>query len=521
MDKGEIETKAVAYVRMSTDHQKYSTANQLDVIKKYAQANRLDLVEIFSDDGKSGVQLKGRKEAIRLFGIIQSGNVYFKHLLVYDVSRWGRYQNTDESAHYEYLCNLAGVRVHYCAEMFKNDGTLVSNVIKNMKRAMAGEYSRELSAKVFHGQCNLIRLGFRQGGASGFGLRRMLVDENRIPKGILERGQRKSIQTDRVVQVLGPEGEVEIVRDIYRMFVEQNMREREIARILNERNIKTDLNREWTAASVLQILTNEKYIGNNVFNKSSRKLTEAVPNEPRRTRKTDESEWIRAENVFPAIIDKETFLIAKGMIKARNIHYSDEKLLEMLTLLFKRHGKVSGILIDEAEEMPSSAVYYNRFGSLLRAYSLIGYTPETDYSYIEINRKIRAMHSDVMDLIQNSILNGGAGVQLDSEFDSIRWINGEIKLSLILCRCKRSGNGSARWHVRLERACEPDFTIVARLNPDNRTIKDYYLFSRFDTELLDGGNIREVNNAFMEMFRFDNIDWLYEIFARTQIREIA
>lgn len=520
MDKIEIETKAVAYVRMSTDHQKYSTANQLDTIRKYAEANHLDLLEIFSDDGRSGVQLKGRDETIRLFEIIQNRKAYFKHLLVYDVSRWGRYQNTDESAHYEYLCNLAGVKVHYCAEMFKNDGSLVSNVIKNMKRAMAGEYSRELSAKVFQGQCNLIRLGFRQGGAPGFGLRRMLVDENRIPKGILERGQHKSIQTDRVIQVLGPKEEVEVVRDIYRMFVEQNMREREIVRILNERNIRTDFDREWTAASVLQILTNEKYIGNNVFNKSSHKLTEAQPNEPRKTRKTDESEWIKAENVFPAIIDKDTFLIAKGMIKARNTHYSNEKLLEMLSNLFKRHGKVSGILIDETDEMPSSAVYYNRFGSLLRAYTLIGYTPETDFSYIEINKKIRAMHADVLDLIQNSLVTEGASVQLDSKFDSIRWINGEVKLSLILCRCKRLQSGSARWHVRLERACEPDFTIVARLSTDNLTIRDYYLFSRFDIELLDT-NIQDSNNTFMEMFRYDNIDWFYEIFARTQIREIA
>ena len=156
----------------------------------------------------------------------------------------------------------------------------------------------------------------------------------------------------------------------------------------------------------------------------------------------------------------------------------------------------------------------------LRAYTLIGYTPETDFSYIEINKKIRAMHADVLDLIQNSLVTEGASVQLDSKFDSIRWINGEVKLSLILCRCKRLQSGSARWHVRLERACEPDFTIVARLSTDNLTIRDYYLFSRFDIELLDT-NIQDSNNTFMEMFRYDNIDWFYEIFARTQIREIA
>lgn len=45
---------------------------------------------------------------------------------------------------------------------------------------MAGEYSRELSVKVHAGQSHFIGLGFRQGGAPGFGLRRMDGDGDRI-----------------------------------------------------------------------------------------------------------------------------------------------------------------------------------------------------------------------------------------------------------------------------------------------------------------------------------------------------
>ncbi len=44
----------------------------------------------------------------------------------------------------------------YCAEQFENDGSPPSTIVKSVKRAMAGEYSRELSAKVFAGQCRLI-----------------------------------------------------------------------------------------------------------------------------------------------------------------------------------------------------------------------------------------------------------------------------------------------------------------------------------------------------------------------------
>src|SRR3546814_1895959 len=84
--------------------------------------------------------------------------------------------------------------------------------MKTVKRAMAGDYSRELSIKVFKGQCRLISLGYRQGGAPGFGLRRMLVDERGDEKGILDRREHKSIATDRVVLVQGPDEEVAIVR---------------------------------------------------------------------------------------------------------------------------------------------------------------------------------------------------------------------------------------------------------------------------------------------------------------------
>src|SRR5206468_8293016 len=132
---------------------------------------------------------------------VQSGSAGYRAILVYDISRWGRFQDTDESAYYEYLCKRAGIDVHYCAEQFENDGGPTSTIIKSVKRAMAGEYSRELSAKVFQGQCRLIELGYRQGGAPGFGLRRMLVNQAGDPKSVLARGEQKSLQTDRVILV--------------------------------------------------------------------------------------------------------------------------------------------------------------------------------------------------------------------------------------------------------------------------------------------------------------------------------
>ena len=54
-----------------------------------------------------------------------------------DVSRWGRFQDADESAYYEYVCKRAGIHVEYCAEQFENDGSPTATIIKSVKRAMA------------------------------------------------------------------------------------------------------------------------------------------------------------------------------------------------------------------------------------------------------------------------------------------------------------------------------------------------------------------------------------------------
>jgi DNA invertase Pin-like site-specific DNA recombinase len=118
--------------------------------------------------------------------------------LVYDVSRWGRFQDVDESAHYEFVCKLAGIKVVYCAELFDNDGSMLSCIVKNLKRVMASEYSRELSAKVHAGACRVSRVGFRLGGSVGRALARELVDEKLQPKGIIKDGDRKYLTTDHV-----------------------------------------------------------------------------------------------------------------------------------------------------------------------------------------------------------------------------------------------------------------------------------------------------------------------------------
>jgi DNA invertase Pin-like site-specific DNA recombinase len=316
--------RAAQYVRMSTEHQQYSTENQAEAIRHYAERRGFEIVRTYADEGRSGLRLAGRDALTRLIADVEGGNADFSAILVYDVSRWGRFQDADESAYYEQICKRANIGVHYCAEQFENDGSPVSTIIKGVKRAMAGEYSRELSVKVFAGQSRLIEHGFRQGGAAGFGLRRQLIDQAKVAKGQLSRGEHKSIQTDRVVLVPGPMNEVETVRWMYRMFVEGGKSEQEIAGALNERGISTDLGRPWTRGTVHQVLINEKYVGHNVWNRISFKLKQRrIRNEP--------NMWIRADGAFPAIVEQAVFDAAQVIIQARTLRLTDTEMLAALS----------------------------------------------------------------------------------------------------------------------------------------------------------------------------------------------
>lgn len=507
-----MRTPAAQYIRMSTDHQRYSTENQADAIYQYAERHGMSIVKTYSDAGRSGLSFDGRDALKRLISDVEGGNASFKAILVYDISRWGRFQDSDESAYYEYICKRAGIQLIYCAEQFANDGSMPSTVMKNLKRVMAGEYSRELSNKVFIGQCRLIELGFRQGGPAGFGLRRLLVNAEREPKAELIRGEHKSLQTDRVILIPGPDEEIAVVKHIYQLFVVHHKSEQQIADTLNTEGIKTDLDRPWTRGVVHQILTNEKYVGNNVFNRISYKLkVKRVRNPP--------DKWVRADGVFEAIVDPGYFAQAQAIITARSHHLTDEEMLKRLRKLYERVGLLSGIVIDEQEGMPSSNCYRRRFGSLLRAYTLIGFEPDHDYNYLEINKSLRRMLPGVVSNIKEGLLAAGADVYQEPASELL-CVNDEFTVSVVIARCVQQYSGRYTWRIRFDRQLTPDFSIVVRMMSNNEQPLDYYIFPRIDLPLT-GARLDEENNLSLDAYRFDSLDAFYSLSQRVALSEVA
>lgn len=506
-------TRVAQYVRMSTDHQRYSTENQRETIGKYAIQRGMVIAQTYADEGKSGLSLEGRSALQQLIKDVQAGRPDFEAILVYDISRWGRFQDADESAYYEYLCRRSGIQVFYCAEPFENDGSPMATIMKSVKRAMAGEYSRELSNKVFQGQCRLIELGFRQGGSPGFGLRRMLLDEHQAPKGLLRPGEQKSLQTDRVILIPGPDDEVATVGYIYKEFLEAGRPEQDIADALNAKGLRTDLDRAWTRGTVHQVLTNEKYIGNNVYNRTSFKLKQRhVRNSP--------DMWVRRDKAFESLVPIEWFRRAQEVIADRSQRLDDASMLELLRHLYERAGALSGLLIDEQEAMPSSSTYRSRFGGLVRAYSLIGFRPRRDYRYLEINQALRALMPNIVAEIVSGLEDFRATADGDVRTGLLK-VNDEFTLSIVIARCHQLISGTFRWRLRFESSLAPDITVVVRMAADQRTVLDYYLFPRIDLPLRPCRLAEQDNEVTLDAYRFESLEPLYALAERCSLSKAA
>lgn len=469
--------RAAAYVRMSTEKQVYSTANQMDTIRKYAAAKNLEVVSIYEDAGKSGLTKSGRPGLTRLINDVQRPHD-FGVILVYDVSRWGRFQDIDESAYYEHLCRIGGVRVVYCAEVFENDGSPYAAIIKALKRVAAADYSRELSTKVFTAQCRIIRLGFKTGGPAGYGLRRCLVDDRGNVLGELAHGEWKAVQSHRVVLVPGPSLEVAIVNQIFQWYVD-GIGDRRIASVLNEQAIPTVRGGPWTADIIRGMIKNEKYLGNLIFNKRSFKLRhEAVTNPA--------EEWVRCDNAFKPIVPESLFRAAQQERARRYRRYSKAELLDIIRSIYDEHGRISSTLIDTHPDTPTARLIARHFGTLFDAYALAGVPNKRENSFLETRKLAYSMRADILSKVETLVAGVGGHTERTSAPYALR-INGLLTLSIRVIRCGHEmPHNYYRWRLPASMAEGADFVLAAQLDKTNREIIRYFLLG---ADVFAEGNI--------------------------------
>lgn len=364
MDHPDRSKRAAAYVRVSTDGQRYSAHNQLAAIDEYATQKGLTVVCTYNDEGKSGVTTKGRVGLSSLLADVVGGAASFSKVLVLDVTRWGRFQDPDEAAHYEFMCKAAGVEVHYCAEAFEAGAT--GSIVKQLKRVMAAEYSRELSAKVRRAKQHIQNLGLHQGGPCPYGIARIEVHRDGTPGRVLSRGDRKSRPDFTLRYVPGTPSEVAVVRLAFNLCLRAKMRPRQIAKALNDRGTAYYDGRDWNEQRVRRLLSCELLTGRHWVGKTGHLLGGGRISHPR-------SNW-QLHRVFEPIISQPDFNAARKRRAIWAGPKSDEEMLRDLRTIKAKHGKITTALIDSSPGSHSS-YYYKRFGTLGVALRLVGEEP--------------------------------------------------------------------------------------------------------------------------------------------------
>lgn len=462
--------RAVMYVRMSTESQDYSTDHQRAKIREYAAARDISIIREYVDDGKSGLDIRRRAGLLSLMQDVQSQDPDFSRILVFDISRWGRFQDIDEAAYHEHTCRRAGIEVIYCGERFADDAGPYASLLKSMKRVMAAEYSRDLSEKVFAAQARFIEMGFKQGGHAGYGLRRLALKACGTPRAILEYGESKISATDRVVLVWGPDHEVATVRRVYGLYLEQGASEAGLARLLNSEAVPSEFGRPWTQAMINSLLTNVKYCGALAYNRRSCKLS------TRRTRNAADRWIVKPEAVAP-IVDAGVFAQVQAERARRMRRYDRNELVSLLQSCHDRHGAVNAKIIAADSLMPDPQLLVRTFGSLMSAYEAAGLPDSPKYAFVATKRLLAAARVGLRQEVETLAMAAGGAIDPVDDSDTVL-INGHLRVLIEIAVPRNPRRGQRNWRIRGRP--NADFTIVGRMEPITGAIADYFLFSQDD-----------------------------------------
>lgn len=462
------------YLRMSTEHQKYSLQNQSAAIARFAAAHGFVIAKTYVDPAKSGLDLRGRTGLRALLKDVLSGNVSYKVVLIYDVSRWGRFQDDDEAACYEFLCRNSGVSVIYCAEPFRNDGSVASSILKTLSRIDARELSREMSMKAIRSKSIIVQRGFWAGGPAPYGYQRRLISSDSRRNQILMPGQRKSLSIDHVILTPGSRSEIELVRRMFALASSGQVGVSQIAQELNRQGF-TNRGNLWLPNSVEKILTNPVYAGANVWGRASQKLR-------RRPVRVTAEKWICNSNAFTPIIKPAYFQRIQRALQQHRIEsrWTDEKILLKLRDALRKNGKLSGELFNQKNDLPSFNTLARRFGSVLEAYRRIGYqAPRGMQARVAALRVFRRLQRDLTNRIVSLFPNQVTASRL--AFRPLLRFSNAAEVSVLVARSISRKVG--RWW-ELNRGDSARPVLLCLADSAMRDFEHFYLLPRWNLSKL-------------------------------------
>lgn len=357
--------RAAAYLRVSNSRQTASLDLQRHEVERYASENGHEIVAVYEDRGISGLTLHRRPGLSQLLFDIVAGQAAFKQVLVLDVSRWGRFQDPDEAAHYEFVCRAHHVSIVYCRDPVTDDAR--GSLVKQVKRVMAADYSRQISERARHGKRRAMEAGHAPGAWPRYLAGRQIIEADGDLGPLLKEGESRS-RPEQWIKLVPPKScRQAVVLRIFKMFASGGLSMAQIAQALTDDGFMWVDGTPWTRRRVARTLRHSLAMGMQSYGRTRTVLGVRGP-------QTDKDRWGEVQ-VFDPVVSKRLFVAVQARFAALGGRkaYTDEELLQGLTRLAHAHGRVSVDLINRCPELPSFRWYEARFGSLTLACRRAGF----------------------------------------------------------------------------------------------------------------------------------------------------
>lgn len=315
------------YLRRSTDekHQADSIEAQNVLLREWCRTKGHSVWGEPLVDNASG-RTAERSSFQHLIALVSAG-APFEAVLVRDVTRWGRFLNIDEAAFWEFYFLSHGVRVLYAQEAFRDDEDPFAAIQKTLRRFAAAELSREKGRLLQYGKFRVVQAGFWKGGRVPFGFVRVLVrrEDGNVLRELAE-GDRKAICAERVSLRPAKDGTAEVVRRIFKLYVEKRRSPFRIGSRLNREGISSPAGGRWTLGTVVRILKNPAYAGIAAarFERSENFL---------------EPVNVETPNAWPSIVSASLWKRAQTILTEHRACQASSAKNERLRVFFQEHSE--------------------------------------------------------------------------------------------------------------------------------------------------------------------------------------
>ena len=292
------------------------------------------------------------------------------------------------------------------------------------------------------------------------------------------------------------------MRDVYSKFVDAKLSLQKIARQLNEDGIPNAEGRTWTGVAVKEMLSNEKYVGSSLYNRTSKKLNAKCVRNPT-------SEWISTKKAFDPIVTDEQFDKAQLQLVRNARGYSDNEMLDSLTATWCHAGRLSAGALKISKKAPGVNAYKEHFGSLIEAYRRIGYPGH--YSSGKSSDIRRIVTTEIIERLKKM------GCRVSHERGSSRIIvNEELHIVVVTGRTDPPC-GKNTWLVGCPTEPKPDLLVAVRVDNETSRVEEYLFLPLL---FLPNGMWLTITTARlnrMKAFRSKSLEPLYRLCARQQI----